>query len=143
MTISGFTPISALVGGSLIGLSTGLMILLLGRIGGVSGILAGLLPPARKDWNWRLAFVLGLPFGVLLYGALAGAPDFEITSSTPLLIGAGLLVGLGTRLGSGCTSGHGVCGLARRSRRSLVATATFMGCAMLTVWIVRHLLGGV
>lgn len=136
-----FTPGPALLGGALIGLASAWLLWADGRIAGVSGILGGLLRPAAGDWSWRLAFVLGLPAGYALYAALAGRPPVQIDASTLQLVAAGLLVGFGTRLGSGCTSGHGVCGVARASPRSLAATATFMGLGFATVYVVRHLLG--
>ncbi len=134
-----FTPLSALAGGATIGLAAGLCALLLGRVAGVSGILAGLAPPRPGDVGWRLAFVAGLLAAPLAF-ALAwpvAAPEFDASAATLVL--AGLLVGFGARLGSGCTSGHGVCGLSRLSPRSAVATATFMGAALLTVFFVRHI----
>lgn len=137
-----FTPVSALIGGLLIGSSAALFVLLHGRIAGISGILGGLLRPARNDLGWRVAFLAGLLAAPLLYAAVAGAlPAVEIDTPVGLLVVAGLLVGFGTRLGSGCTSGHGVCGIARLSARSLAATATFMASAIATVLITRHLLG--
>ncbi|HEX7006989.1 MAG TPA: YeeE/YedE family protein [Alphaproteobacteria bacterium] len=138
-----FTPVSALIGGALIGAAASMLLLLNGRIAGISGILGGLLPPERGDALWRILFLLGLPVGVALWRWL-GDPDagLTITSSVPILIAGGLLVGLGSRIGGGCTSGHGVCGLARLSRRSLVATGTFMAAAFATVFVSRHLIGG-
>lgn len=126
-------------GGALLGLAATLALALDGRIAGVSGILAGLFT-APGDRPWRLAFLLGLPAGAGLQALLAGGLPQQLAASTPLLVVAGLLVGAGTRLGSGCTSGHGICGLARRSRRSVVATAVFMAVAMATVFVVRHVL---
>ncbi len=138
-----FTPISALIGGMLIGLSAVLLMLLNGRVAGVSGIAGGLIVPVAGDWPWRLAFVLGLIAGPLVYIALGGQlPDIQFPVATPLgLISAGLLVGFGTRLGGGCTSGHGVCGVSRLSVRSLVATGAFMFAGFATVYIIRHLMG--
>lgn len=135
-----FTPWSALGGGILIGLASLLLLVALGRIAGVSGIAAGLLPPWRGDVAWRLAFVLGLPMGAALWMLLRG--DAVLPSHAPpwQLALAGLLVGVGTRIGSGCTSGHGVCGLGRFSPRSLAAVVTFMLTAMLCVYAWRHLL---
>lgn len=135
-----FTPWPALAGGVLIGLATALLLLLNGRIAGISGVLGGLLKPARGDIAWRAAFVLGIIAAPLAYGliALPAAPLIE--ADTPALIVAGLLVGVGTRYGAGCTSGHGVCGLSRLSPRSLVATACFMAAGFATVFIIRHLL---
>ena len=138
-----FTPGSALAGGVVIGLSAVLLMALLGRIAGISGILAGVLKPAAGEAGWRLAFLIGLAAGPLLWGALGGrVPPVEITAELPLLLAGGLLVGAGTALGGGCTSGHGVCGLARLSPRSLVATLTFVAVAIATVFLVRHAFGG-
>jgi uncharacterized membrane protein YedE/YeeE len=104
--------------------------------------MGGLLPPERGDTAWRVLFLLGLPIGVALWRLLGNpAAAIHITSSVPILVAGGLLVGLGSRIGSGCTSGHGVCGMARLSRRSLVATATFMAAAFVTVFVTRHLIG--
>lgn len=133
-----FTPLQSLFGGLLIGFSTLLMIRLLGKIAGISGIVGQLWSATTGDRAWRAAFVLGLVLSPLLYALLAPLPQTQIMASTPWLIVSGLLVGFGTRLGSGCTSGHGVCGLSRLSLRSLLATLTFMAVAMLVVWLVRH-----
>lgn len=138
-----FTPGPALLGGALIGAASAWLLLADGRIAGVSGILGGLLRPAPGDRAWRLAFLLGLPAGFLLHGWLAGAPPpVRIEVPALQLAAAGLLVGFGTRLGSGCTSGHGVCGMARGSPRLIAATATFMGLGFATVFVVRHLWAG-
>jgi uncharacterized membrane protein YedE/YeeE len=136
-----FTPWAALAGGLLIGLSAALFLLFSGRIAGISGILGGLLAPVRGDVAWRLAFLLGLIGSPLVYAQFAALPAVRAEAGYPTLIVAGLLVGLGTRYGAGCTSGHGVCGLARRSPRSMVATAAFMAAGFVTVYVVRHLLG--
>jgi uncharacterized membrane protein YedE/YeeE len=136
-----FTPVNALVGGVMIGLAAAAFALLNGRIAGVSGILGGLLRPARGDTAWRIAFVGGLLLAPAAYVLLAPLPESTIEAGYPVIVIAGLLVGIGTRYGSGCTSGHGVCGVARLSRRSLVATACFMAGGFLTVFVVRHLLG--
>ncbi|MET0387742.1 MAG: YeeE/YedE family protein [Polyangiales bacterium] len=130
-----FTPVSALIGGVLIGLAASLFLLGIGRVAGISGILGGLIAPGseRAERGWRGAFVLGL----LAIGGMAAfvAPDRLGSSprSWPLLVAAGLLVGIGTRLGSGCTSGHGVCGISRLSPRSIVATITFIATGMIVV----------
>lgn len=139
-----FTPFSAALGGALIGLSAVLFMLLQGRIAGVSGIVGGLIAPAAGDWQWRLAFVVGLIAGPLVYMAMGGAlPPISFPVSAPAgLIVAGLLVGFGTRLGGGCTSGHGVCGISRLSPRSLAATGAFMFTGVATVFVLRHVLGG-
>lgn len=134
-----FTPVSALVGGIMIGLAAAAFALLNGRIAGVSGILGGLLRPAPGDAAWRAAFVAGLVLAPWAYAAVARLPEATIEATYPVVVIAGLLVGIGTRYGSGCTSGHGVCGIARLSRRSLVATACFMAAGFATVFVVRHL----
>ncbi len=136
-----FTPVSGLLGGGLIGLSVALMLLLNGRIVGISGIVGGLLTLKFQDTAWRAAFVAGLVLGALAYILMAGdASAVQVLAPLPVVVVGGLLVGFGTRLGSGCTSGHGLCGMARFSRRSMVATATFFGVAMLTVFLTRHVL---
>jgi uncharacterized membrane protein YedE/YeeE len=142
MTIdwSHFTPWSSLAGGVLIGLAAALLLFFNGRIAGISGILGGLLRPVRGDAGWRIAFVLGLVVAPLTWGLFAALPVVRIEAGNVTLIVAGLLVGLGTRYGSGCTSGHGVCGLARLSPRSMVATAAFMLAGFACVYIVRHVL---
>lgn len=137
-----FTPLAALAGGALIGLSAALLLVLNGRVAGISGMLGGLVAPDRGETAWRLAFLAGLLAAPLAYALMGGTlPDVEPDASTALLVAGGLLVGFGTRLGSGCTSGHGVCGLARLSPRSLAATAVFMAAAVATVFVVRHLIG--
>lgn len=137
-----FTPGAALAGGALIGLAAALLLLLNGRIAGISGILGGLLRPARRDVAWRVAFLLGLMGASLVYSLFAPLPVPRIEAGTEVLIAAGLLVGIGTRYGAGCTSGHGVCGLSRLSPRSLVATLAFMVAGFVTVFVLRHLLAG-
>ena len=136
-----FTPGTALAGGALIGLAAALLLLLNGRIAGISGILGGLLRPARRDMAWRVAFLLGLMGASLVYGLFAPLPVPRIEAGTGMLIAAGLLVGVGTRYGAGCTSGHGVCGLSRLSPRSLVATLAFMAAGFVIVFVLRHPLG--
>jgi uncharacterized membrane protein YedE/YeeE len=135
-----FTPYSALAGGALIGLASAMLVLLNGRVAGISGVLGGLLGPVRGDVAWRAAFVLGLVGAPWLYGAFATLPLPKIDAGFGALVLAGLLVGIGTRYGSGCTSGHGVCGLSRLSPRSLAATLAFMGAGFATVFVVRHVL---
>ncbi len=135
-----FTPWHALAGGALIGLAAALLVLLNGRIAGISGVLGGLLKPARGDAAWRAAFVGGLLAAPLLYTLFFGAPVVSIDAGLGALVAAGLLVGVGTRYGAGCTSGHGVCGLSRLSLRSLAATLAFMGAGFVTVFVLRHLL---
>lgn len=134
-----FTPIS-LLGGLILGAATVLLLLGIGRIAGISGISASLLRPKRVEW-WQVLFVLGLVVSPLLYQLILPLPTANVSSSVPLLLAAGLIVGFGTRLGSGCTSGHGICGNARLSKRSLVATVTFMVFGILTVYIGRQVLG--
>lgn len=136
-----FTPYASLAGGVLIGLAAALFLLLNGRIAGISGVLGGLLRPAKGDVGWRVAFLAGMVGAPTVYALVASVPAPRIDAGWVALVVAGLLVGLGTRYGSGCTSGHGVCGLSRLSLRSLVATLTFMVAGFVTVYIVRHLLG--
>lgn len=139
-----YTPVAALIGGSMIGLAAVLLMATTGKIAGVSGFISRLLPPyGDGDWPARLAFVAGLAASPLLYWGAHGSPPVSVvTSNTPLLIAAGLLVGFGAVLGNGCTSGHGVCGIARLSRRSIFATLIFMTAAVVTVFIVRHIEAG-
>lgn len=136
-----FTPISAAIGGILIGLSAALLWLMNGRVAGISGILGGLGQAGGGDRLWRVAFIAGLVAAPLLYATVSALPAATITSSPALLVSGGLLVGFGTRLGGGCTSGHGVCGIARLSKRSLVATAAFMVSAVIVVFVLRHVIG--
>lgn len=140
MTIdwANFTPWASLAGGLLIGLAAALFILLHGRVLGISGILGGLLRPQTGDSSWRLSFLIGLLAAPLAWSVFRPLPQVNIQAGFLTLVVAGLLVGIGTRLGSGCTSGHGVCGLARLSPRSLVATLCFMATGFLTVYLMRH-----
>jgi uncharacterized protein len=137
------TPFVAIAGGLLIGTAAALLLLLTGRIAGVSGMVATATRTNGDGtpWSQATAFLVGLPIGAALIALLVRTPEVIVTSSVSLLIVAGLLVGFGTRLGNGCTSGHGVCGLARLSPRSLAATATFMGSAAATVFVLRHVIG--
>jgi uncharacterized protein len=137
-----FTPYSALAGGALIGLAAVVLMLFNGRVAGISGIAGGLLAPRAGDVAWRVAFVIGLIGGAALLAAAGMAPVLHDRPGLGVIILAGLLVGFGTRLGSGCTSGHGVCGLARLSPRSLAATLIFMASAAVVVFATRHVLGG-
>jgi hypothetical protein len=141
--MANFTPISAAIGGALIGLSAVLLMLFAGRIAGVSGIFGGLLDPRSDGRGWRIAFIAGL-IAAPLCAALAGyaVPTPQMPPSYAVIIVGGLLVGFGTRLGSGCTSGHGICGIARLSPRSIVATGTFMLSAIIVVALMRHVIGG-
>lgn len=134
-----FTPMSSLLGGIMIGIASALFILFNGRIAGISGIIGGLLRPAPGEIRWRVAFILGMFLAPALYGMVATVPVPQIDADFPVLVVAGLLVGIGTRYSNGCTSGHGVCGLARLSPRSLVATLVFMVAGFATVFAVRHL----
>jgi len=141
--MTGFDPISAAIGGALIGLSAAAMMLFAGRIAGISGIFAGCLNANSIDRGWRLAFIAGLilaPLTAQLFGAPPLTP--QMPASWAVVIVAGLLVGVGTRLAGGCTSGHGVCGIARISPRSLTATVIFMVTAVIVVAVMRHALGG-
>lgn len=136
-----FTPLQSLMGGLLLGLASAMLILLRGRILGVSGIVGGLLPPLQGDTVWRFAFLAGLAVAPWLYAQLMPAsllPTPRMDAGFAAITVAGLLVGFGTRLGSGCTSGHGICGLSRFSLRSLVATLTFMSAGVVTVYLARH-----
>jgi uncharacterized membrane protein YedE/YeeE len=144
MTIdwAAFTPWMSLAGGVLIGLSASLFILLNGRVAGISGVIGGLLRPVRGDTAWRMSFVGGMLLAPFAYRLVTTLPTAEVAAGYPLLVVAGLLVGIGTRYGSGCTSGHGVCGLARGSPRSLAATLCFMATGFVTVFIIRHLWQG-
>jgi uncharacterized membrane protein YedE/YeeE len=135
-----FTPISALIGGGLIGLASVWLMAANGRIAGISGIAGALIGPEGGDRMWRLAFIIGLIAAPLAYMATGREIDVTIPASTPLLVLAGLLVGVGTQLGSGCTSGHGVCGISRFSARGIVATITFMLAGAAAVFLVRHIL---
>ncbi len=136
-----FTPWSALAGGGLIGISVALLILLNGRIAGITGIIGGLFKPAKSDAAWRIAFTFGLIIAPIIWLLFGKLPEITIDANYGLLVVAGLIVGFGARLGSGCTSGHGVCGISRLSPRSIIATLAFMGTGFLTVFIARHLLG--
>ena len=137
-----FTPWSALAGGVLIGLAAAIYVLVLGRVTGISGILGGLLQPVRSEVPLQLMFIAGIfiaPILLAFTGYAVSKP--QVTGSIPILIVAGLLVGIGSRLGGGCTSGHGICGNARLSPRSIVATILFMGAGIAIVFVTRHMLG--
>ena len=137
-----FTPVSGLIGGALIGLASAALMLSAGRLAGVSGILGGLLTTG-SDRAWRLAFIAGLIAAALIGPLLGTSGPARLASSNLVLYAiAGLLVGFGTRMGNGCTSGHGVCGFARLSARSIFATVVFMGTAIVTVVLTRHVFGG-
>ena len=138
-----FTPLAALIGGILIGLSAAAMLLLEGKIAGISGICAGVITPTKGDTAWKASFIAGLlAGGLLLRIFLPRAFDFGIIRPYGMLLLAGLLVGFGTRLGNGCTSGHGVCGISRLSLRSMAATMTFIASGALTVYFINHVIRG-
>ena len=137
-----FTPWSALAGGALIGLAAAIYVIVLGRVTGISGIVGGLLQPVKTEVPIQLMFVAGIfiaPFVVALFSGPLAKP--QVTGSIPVLLIAGLLVGIGSRLGGGCTSGHGICGNARLSPRSIIATIAFMGAGIAIVFVTRRLLG--
>jgi uncharacterized membrane protein YedE/YeeE len=141
--MANFTPLSAAIGGALIGLAAVLLMLFNGRIAGISGIVDGLVNPRTDDRLWRAAFVAGLiaaPLAAALAGHAVAMP--QMPGSVVIIAVAGLLVGFGTRLGSGCTSGHGICGIARLSPRSIAATLVFMVAAIAVVAVTRHVIGG-
>ena len=144
MIETAFTPLSATLGGALIGLSAVMLMALRGNVLGATGILAGFVTPqSAGDWAWRAAILAGMVTGPLAYFLAVGAmPAIEVSGTKPMMVLGGILVGIGVTYGSGCTSGHGVCGLARFSRRSIVATATFMATTAATVFVVRHVIGG-
>lgn len=139
--LAAFTPYSSFAGGLMIGLAAALLILLNGRIAGISGIVGGVLRPQAGETAWRVAFIAGLVLAPVGWALFATLPAIQIDAGYPLLIIAGLLVGFSTRYGSGCTSGHGVCGLSRLSPRSLVATLAFMASGFATVFLIRHVFG--
>jgi len=141
--MANFTPISAAIGGALIGISAVLLMLFNGRVAGITGIAAGLLDPASSDRGWRATFIIGLiaaPLSAMLLGYIVPTP--QMPSGMVTTVVAGLLVGFGTRLGNGCTSGHGICGMARLSTRSIAATMIFMVTAIIVVALMRHGIGG-
>jgi uncharacterized membrane protein YedE/YeeE len=143
--MANFTPISAAIGGALIGLSAVLLMLFNGRIAGITGIAAGLIDPISADRGWRATFILGLiaaPLTAMLLGFTVPVPAAQMPSSIVIVAVAGLLVGFGTRLDNGCTSGHGICGMARLSPRSIAATVIFMVTAVVVVALMRHGVGG-
>ena len=141
--MANFTPISAAIGGALIGLSAVLLMLLNGRIAGITGVFAGLIDPVSNDRGWRATFVAGMIIAPLSAAFLGySIPIPHMPASLVTVAVAGLLVGFGTRLSKGCTSGHGICGIARLSPRSIAATATFMAAAMAVVAVTRHVIGG-
>jgi uncharacterized membrane protein YedE/YeeE len=136
-----FTPVNAASGGVLIGIAVAILLFFNGRIAGISGILGGLFNFKKHDTAWRLAFLAGLVFSASIWCLVADLPAIQLDASLSTIFVAGILVGVGTSFASGCTSGHGVCGLSRISPRSLVATLIFMATGIVTVFIVRHVLG--
>lgn len=137
-----FTPLASLLGGALIGLSAVLLMALHGRITGMTAILSGIVLPLAPDWQWRAAFLAGAILAPLVW-LLAGNPiPFDVPASTGMLLFGGFLVGVGVTFGNGCPSGHGICGIARLSPRSITAVAVFMATAFVTVFVVRHVIGG-
>jgi uncharacterized protein len=142
--MANFTPISAAIGGALIGLAAVLLMLFNGRIAGVTGIMDGLVNPRSEDWLWRLTFIAGLiaaPLAAAFVGYPVAMP--QMPASAIVIAVAGLLVGFGTRLSNGCTSGHGICGIARLSPRSIIATMVFMAAAIVVVALTHHVFGGI
>ncbi len=137
-----FTPYLSLFGGFLIGLSAVALMALHGRIAGMTGILSGVVPPVASDWPWRVAFLAGAILGPVLYMAMGNTIPFAVPVPTIGLIVGGVIVGVGVIFGSGCTSGHGVCGIARFSPRSIIATISFMIASFATVFVIRHVIGG-
>jgi uncharacterized membrane protein YedE/YeeE len=139
-----FTPLQSLFGGALIGVAAVLLMATLGRIMGATGILAGVLQrPGGADWSWRAALLLGMICGPAVFMLFTGQmPQIAVPGTLPMLIVGGFLVGVGVTFSSGCTSGHGVCGMARLSPRSIAATLTFMATTAITVYVIRHLIGG-
>lgn len=139
--VTEFTPWMSLGGGVLIGLAATLLMALHGRIAGVTGIVTGLIPPFASDWAWRAAFISGAVLSPFIFVSLGGTISFVVPVSSSALAIGGLIVGLGVFFGSGCTSGHGICGIARFSPRSIVATSIFMITTFITVYVTRHILG--
>ena len=138
-----FTPFLSLAGGVLIGIAAVLLMAVHGRIAGMTGILAGIIPPVSADWPWRAAFLIGAILAPAVYTGVGGSIAFSVPVSASALVVGGLIVGVGVTLGSGCTSGHGVCGMARLSPRSILATCVFMATTAITVFVIRHLMGDV
>jgi uncharacterized membrane protein YedE/YeeE len=136
-----FTPWMSLAGGILIGLSAVLLMALHGRIAGMTAILGGIIPPFPTDWAWRAAFLAGAVVAPMVWVATGNTIAFAVPLSMPMLVIGGVIVGIGVTYGSGCTSGHGVCGMARLSPRSIVATLVFMAFSIATVFVVRHVIG--
>jgi len=144
MFVTEFTPFASFIGGALIGVSAVFLMFTLGRVMGATGILAGVIfPNSTQDWLWRSLMLLGMLTGPWVFKLITGTlPTVTVTASPLMIVVGGLIVGIGVTLGSGCTSGHGVCGLARISKRSLVAVPAFMFSTVITVYVLRHVLGG-
>ena len=141
IALTEFTPLMSFAGGLLIGLSALLLMLTWGRIAGMTAIIGGILPPLGADWSWKAGFLAGAilaPFALSMSGYTV---EYAVPVSTTALVVGGLIAGIGVTFGSGCTSGHGICGIARLSRRSIAATATFMAFAIATVFVIRHIFG--
>jgi uncharacterized membrane protein YedE/YeeE len=136
-----FTPWQSLFGGALIGLSAVLLMAIHGRIAGMTAIISGVIPPLAPDWQWRAVFLAGAVLAPVLYLAAGGSIAFSVPVSTAALLVGGVIVGIGVNFGNGCPSGHGICGLARLSPRSIVAVPVFMATAFVTVFVTRHLIG--
>jgi uncharacterized protein len=139
--ITEFTPFASLTGGILIGIAATLLMAFNGRIAGMTGILSGILPPVASDWAWRLTFLAGAVTGPAIFVAAGGSVPFAVPAAPAALVIGGLIVGIGVYFGSGCTSGHGVCGMARISPRSIAATFIFMTTTLFTVYVIRHVIG--
>lgn len=142
IAMTDFTPLESLFGGALIGLSAVLLMAFHGSIAGMTGILTGVIPPLSSEWRWRAAFLAGSVLAPLLYIAIGGQIAFSVPVPTFALVIGGFLVGIGVHFGAGCPSGHGICGIASLSPRSIIAVATFMVTAFATVFIIRHVIGG-
>lgn len=140
-TVTEFTPWASLFGGVLIGMAAILLMMFNGRIAGMTGILSGLIPPFATDWSWRAAFIIGAIGAPMVFLGFGGTVPFAVPLSNTALVIGGLIVGVGVYFGGGCTSGHGVCGMARVSTRSIAATVIFMITCFITVYITRHVLG--
>lgn len=143
MEIVNFEPLNAYLGGLMLGGAAMMLYLLRGDVAGINGMVSGLLSPIKGEVSWRVLFLIGLVIGGLLYRSNGGALEtLEPAVEGYWVVLAGLLVGIGATFGSGCTSGHGICGISRWSVRSMAATGTFMATAIITVFIIRHVVGG-
>lgn len=142
--VTQFTPVTSLIGGAVLGLGAVLLMAVRGNILGATGILSGVVAPSSmRDWSWRAILLAGMLTGPFVYLLLTGSlPDTDVPVSRSMMIIGGFIVGIGVTYGAGCTSGHGVCGIARGSQRSIVATISFMAAAIATVFVIRHVIGG-